>query len=370
MKINSDPKIQNTIIIISLMILVIGWFLTNRFSQSTPKEHFEVMKSANLQMQTATIVLQEYLEESKLGYTEEGIKNRNPWIGEEFSEITSTEGKLSSKLFSTSPHFAAYLVDLLMDCGAGKGSIVAIGGSGSFPALDAVAVIASEIVGATPVAVFSLSSSNYGANRIDFNLADMFKVLKKNNIINHLPAAYSLGGEGDQGRGLLHESNEMFFKSIGEIPFLKVASLEESISKRMEIYKPENTNNNNSLPCCFINIGGAQANLGKGREVLLLSPGLVDKWPGQHTDNPGVIERMLRLKIPVIHLLNLDGLIPEAGFYPDSPPSDFTIPLYNDKKSPKWIWILSLILAWGLVLCRSRIDWIDGAHLRGGLHLL
>ncbi|MBE0602904.1 MAG: poly-gamma-glutamate system protein, partial [Deltaproteobacteria bacterium] len=88
-------------------------------------------------------------------------------IGVEYTDITTTLGSLAAKRTSTNPAFAAVVVDMLYRAGVRPGDAVAVGFSGSFPALNIAVLSAAKALDLRPVIISSAGSSTYGANQPD-----------------------------------------------------------------------------------------------------------------------------------------------------------------------------------------------------------
>jgi len=91
--------------------------------------------------------------------------------------------------------------------------------------------------------------------------------------------------------------------------------LENSIKKRMNLYKK---NSNNNPIKAYINVGGGIASLGNTINGKLISPGLTMFLPMKNFPVSGVIIEMGQQEIPIIHLLNINKLLTQYGL-PVSP---------------------------------------------------
>ncbi|MBM4372681.1 MAG: poly-gamma-glutamate system protein, partial [Deltaproteobacteria bacterium] len=80
-------------------------------------------------------------------------------IGLPMSEVTSNSGHLGAKRTSINPNFAAVVVHLLDRAGVEPGDHVAVGLSGSFPALNIAVLAALEALEVQPVIISSASAS-------------------------------------------------------------------------------------------------------------------------------------------------------------------------------------------------------------------
>ena len=85
-------------------------------------------------------------------------------IGELMSPVTSHTGYLQAKQTSVNPNFAAVIVHELKKAGVNEGDVVAVGLTGSFPALNIAVCAALETLKVKPIAVASVAASQWGAN--------------------------------------------------------------------------------------------------------------------------------------------------------------------------------------------------------------
>src|SRR5215468_11188943 len=82
-------------------------------------------------------------------------------IGPASSITTTNSGSLAAKRTTVNPNWAAVLVDLLHRAGVERGDLVAVGISGSFPALNMAALIAADAIGANTVVIASAGASSF-----------------------------------------------------------------------------------------------------------------------------------------------------------------------------------------------------------------
>jgi poly-gamma-glutamate system protein len=227
-------------------------------------------------------------------------------IGPELSPLFTTLGQLEAKRTSTNPDFAGLIARLLMDAGVGAGDRVAIGASGSFPGLLVAALAAVEALGGEPVTVLSLGSSSFGATRTDFHLLDLHRFMEDGGWVSRRPAAVSLGGSGDSGAGFDPDFRRSLIQEIRHegIPLLDAPDLRANVVERMAVY---------GEPAAFINIGGAEANLGTSPKILEVPPGLSEEMALPPLQQRGVLFEMAARGVPVIHLLHVQGLALRYG---------------------------------------------------------
>ncbi len=243
--------------------------------------------------------------------------NQTALIGQEFTLVTTDRGYIDAKLSTTNPNFAAIIIQLLKDAGLKENDNVAVAMSGSFPGLNISVMAALETLKLKPIPITSVGASNFGANDPFFTWLDMETILYNSNIFHHKSVAASIGGGSDLGRGLSPEGRELIKNAIerNEVEFIHKKHLEESITRRMEVYEEQSQ----GKPIkAFINVGGGIAALGNTINGQLIPPGLTQFLPTRNFPVHGVIIQMGLQEIPVIHLLNINQLLAQYGL-PKSP---------------------------------------------------
>ena len=227
-------------------------------------------------------------------------------IGPEFSEIATTAGDLEAKRTTINPQFGALVVRLLTEAGVRPGDTIAIGCSGSFPALMIASMAAAKALKLHPRVILSLGSSSWGASNPDFTIWHIWKVLQEKGIIESNPDAVSLGGDYDTGSGFEGDIAARLTAEITKsgITLINNPVLTENIRIRNSIYfngKPGSVK-------AFISTGGSYSSMGTSVEILKVKPGLVRKARMPEPEQQGMIHSMLGQGIPVIHLLYIKGL--------------------------------------------------------------
>lgn len=277
------------------------------FSVKEDARYQKEMLRAARSMEKAISVITAYCDSSGIEINERLDPNRTGLIGEEFSPITTTLGHPDAKRTTTNPDMAGLIVHLLHKTGVTAGDTIAIGSSASFPALLIASLTAAEAMSVYPVVIISLGSSSYGANRPEFNLLDLYKLLLHKNIITTPPAAISLGGEEDVGGGFTGGIKEKLLLQIraSGLPFILEKNLQKNVAKRSQIYAGKL--NGNRIKA-FINCGGSYANLGSSSLILNVKPGLNAHIRLPSVQKRGVLFAMAARGIPTIHLLFIRGL--------------------------------------------------------------
>ena len=244
-------------------------------------------------------------------------------IGVEYSRITTTIGHLESKRTSTNPQFAGLIVRLLDEAGVAAGDAVAIGGSGSFPALILASLIAVEELGAHPVLISSMGASAWGANVPEFTWGDIEAGLHRRGAIDTRSVAVSMGGDRDTGFSMEADSLDLLERALARtgLPRIEERDLATNVAERMRRF----SEGAGGRPvAAFVNVGGNWAHIGEGTWSLSLDPGLNTGFPDRanplSADDHGLMYAYLARGVPVIHLLNIRELAFQNGLPIDPVP--------------------------------------------------
>lgn len=284
--------------------------------------------------------------------------NRTGLIGPEYADFTTTLGIIEAKRTSTNPAFAALLVRYYMDLGLREGDVIAVGASGSFPALSLAVLCAAETLKLRSLVIYSLGASMYGAGDAQYTLLEMLARLRATGLLTSRVLAVSLGGDDDQAGGLLFpESKAGFLTKAREcgLPFINESDVSASEQTRVRLYAA-------SGPVrCFVNVGGASVNTGNKGMTLRLPNGVVlpQDAAALAASGNGLAAHYLREGVPVIHLLDMRHLALKNGIPIDpkplppigegdvySKPSDTSLSIV--------LLITGLLLCFGLLLKSAR----------------
>ena len=235
--------------------------------------------------------------------------NQTGIIGDEFTPLTTSLGDVEAKRTSANPAFAAVLVKYFSDAGLTRGDVVAVGASGSLPALLLATLSAARVLDLEPVVIYSVGASMYGANIPGFTCVDMLARLRADGLLPYHIAAVSPGGEEDNGAGALFDEAGTALVAEARrttLPMVSGTSLAERIQWRLRLF---DTAAGDRPIRCFVNIGGASANVGDTPEWLALPNGLllrVARVPSSPTR--GLVFEFAARGVPVVHLLHVAGL--------------------------------------------------------------
>ena len=311
-------KAKSNIVLGLLFLLSLLAFIAVENGKKDVKQEYysEKLEAARLS-QTAAGFLKSHRLEQGIFVDDVNDPNQTALIGQEYTLITTDQGNVESKLSATNPNFAAVIVQLLKDAGLKEKDPVAIAFSGSFPGINISVMAAIETLNLRPVVITSVGASNFGANDPYFTWLDMENLLQGAGIFHHRSVAASIGGGNDIGRGLSPEGRDLIIKAIerNQVEFINEKHLENSISKRMEIYEKQSGEKKIKA---FINVGGGIASLGNTINGQLIPSGLTEHLPMSNFPLHGVIVQMGRKGIPIIHLLNIDQLLTKYGL-PSNP---------------------------------------------------
>ena len=300
-----------------LAVLSLVWFIAFKFNPGAwlkfrPAAYQDEMLRAAENMNRAIQDLGNCRSEKGLVFDGIADPNSTGLIGLETSLLTTSLGDLQAKRTTTNPAFAALLVHLLKKAGLESGDCLAVGASGSFPALAIAALAAAEAMGVRPILICSLGASQWGANDPEFNWLHIQDCLLNSGFMKEKPAALSLGGEEDMGLDFDPGLRNDLLRRIGEtgIVLIEESGLERNVRERILLYE---SNAAGSEIKAFINIGGNWANLGTDSEILRLKPGLASVRQYPEAGRRGMVFEMAGRGIPVIHLLNIRGICERYG---------------------------------------------------------
>lgn len=227
-------------------------------------------------------------------------------IGVASSEVTSVAGHLPAKQTSINPNFAAAIVDMFHRAGVKRGDVVAVGMSGSFPAMNLHLCAAMETLGVEPIIIASAAGSQWGANHPQFLWLDMEQALHERGLIGFRSTAASLGGLDDGAAGMTREGIQRLKQSIdrAKVPLLDVNGYYDSLEKRLALYHEAA---GNRPIAAYVNVGGGTVSVGTNATKKLFQPGLNTRPPAK-LPVESVMGYYIQQGVPVIHLSNIETL--------------------------------------------------------------
>ena len=292
-------------------------------------------------------------------------------IGAPLSAVTSLPGHLGAKQTSINPNFAAVVVQMLKEAGVHEGDCIAVGCTGSFPAMNVAVYSALETLKVQPVVICSAGASQYGANTPDFLWVDMERVLHEAGLISFRAVAASVGGYEDQGLGMTDMARQLIHEAIHRngLPLINAATLNDSVEQRMEYYR---TAASGAPIRAYINIGGGSASVGRALGKKLYQPGLNVSPSPEALQVNSTMSHFARQGIPVLHFVEITQLAKAYGLphAPAETPAVGAGPVFAIVAYYRWLAAIVLISL--LVALKVFVVSADGARaiawLRGTRH--
>jgi poly-gamma-glutamate system protein len=226
-----------------------------------------------------------------------------PVIGQQFSLITTDFDIFEAKLASANPNFAAAMVDVLKQAKVGRGDLVAVGMTGSYPGMNLAVLCACEAIGAIPVTVTAVGSTWWGANDPDLTWPDMERILNAKGVIHSHPLAGSLGGSRDEAFGMSNIGQDLLRAAIernGLVP-IHENELPASVARRMELYTEAAGGKSYAA---YVAVGSGEADLGHPSNAKLIGDGYINKLPLRNYPSRGVIHTFNSQGVEIINISN------------------------------------------------------------------
>ncbi len=234
-------------------------------------------------------------------------------IGRNLSPITSVVGYLAAKQTSVNPNFAAVIVHLMRRLGLKEGDLVAVSGTGSFPAMNLAVLVSCKVLGLRCVPISSVASSMFGANHPRVTWLDMERVAYREGLIDARSIAASIGGTDDNGAQLSELGVEMALTAIkrNKVPLIREGTLAANIAARMRLYEDAARGEPYKA---YVNIGGGEASVGSHFTKVLFRPGINKTLPRKKIPDEGAMTLMMRkYEIPAIHVSSVARLAEKYG---------------------------------------------------------
>jgi poly-gamma-glutamate system protein len=289
------------------MIAVAALLLVERFQVSEVQDHFEQKIEAANRMKRGMEVIRVHRIQNIAPVDREVDPADSGFIGEANSLTTTSTGSLEAKQTTANPNWAAVVVDLLTEAGARPGDLIAVGVSGSFPALNLAAFVAADVLELEFVSIASAGASSFGANFPSFSWLDMERLLFDAKVISRTSAAGSLGGTLDRAVGISAKGRKQLREALdrNRVPFIEVIEERSSIEQRMQIYTAYAAGRRIAA---YVNVGGSLVSTGPKSAKRLYRPGLNLKPNPRGLGVDNVMMRFLEDGVPVINLSKVVSL--------------------------------------------------------------
>jgi len=281
-------------------------------------ERAAMVRAAEI-MAAAERTLLECRERQRLSPDVATDPNRTGLVGVETSPISTSLGNLEAKRTTTNPNFAGLAVRLLKEARVKEGEAIAVGASSSFPGLVLAVLSAAKAMDVDALLICSLGASQWGANDQRFSWLDIYACIAGEIDAGGRIVALSVGGEGDAGRDMSEEGRRFLLGEARKsgLPLIDEPDLPRNVERRFRYYEE---GARGKRIAAFVNVGGSWANMGTDASVLGLKPGSTKVRDIPPPEQRGMIQEMARRSVPVIHLLNIKGLVANYGLPWDPSP--------------------------------------------------
>ncbi len=361
-------------------LAVVGLVAVEVFPSEEQQPHYAEKMLAARKAQDALDVIRDASERRGLYLRAKTDPAASRLIGEVLSPITSGSGSLVSKQTSVNPNFAAVIVQWLKELRVKSGDVVAVGVSGSFPAMNVAVYSALHELGIEPIIISSTAASQWGANDPNFTWLDMEAVLRKTEVFPYKSVAASLGGVGDDAIGLTKRGRRMLERAIERNAMTLLADIEPErptagivdeqkghglanlalvdegrVRERMRVYYEMAGDRTIKA---YVNVGGGTVSVGTKVGKRKFLPGVNARPPkGIEEMPPSVLGAFLETGVPGIHLTRIIDLAEEYGLdiAPRITPEVGTGDVFQKRQPNRWLAgiVLALILLSLFVVARA-----------------
>lgn len=313
------PQYYNLLLVFWALLLIVCYGLTITTASQKIDRFYDKQIEASTKAKEAMQIIKDKKIELGLTCSSED-KYDSGMLGPVHTQIQTTEGEATAKRTSTNPNFAAVYIKMFKEAGLKAGDEIAIITSGSFPALNISATIASQVYGLKFVSMTGIGASSYGATDTNFTYFDMAKLLYEKGYYNNEIDYVSFGGGFDDGSEFVDSVREEILSRINASgsTFLCESNFQKNIQERIKLI--ENRCPNLKL---VLNVGGSIVAMGSGYTNAVGYRGLVKpnylKLTKSSTDikYKGLLETYLEEGLPIIQMLNITKIAFEYGLPQD-----------------------------------------------------
>jgi poly-gamma-glutamate system protein len=363
-------------------LAIVGLVAVEVFPSEEQQPYYAEKMLAARKAQEALEVIHEASERRGLGLRLKTDPSGSRMIGEVLSPITSGSGSLVSKQTSVNPNFAAVVVQWLKELKIKQGDVVAVGVSGSFPAMNVAVYAALHELGVEPIIISSTAASQWGANEPNFTWLDMEAMLRRQGVFPYKSVAASLGGVGDDAIGLTKRGRRMLERAIerNEIPLLADIEAEEQtrepkaddaedptpslalvdedrVRERMRVYYEAAGDRTIKA---YVNVGGGTVSVGTKVGKRKFNPGVNPRPPkGIEDMPPSVLGAFLESGIPGIHVTRIIDLAEQYGLEiaPRTTPEVGMGDVFQKRQPNRWLAGIVLALVLMALFVVARAPW-------------
>jgi len=306
-----SARISRVMYVLATLIAVGALVAAESFQETLIQPHFEQKLEAARIMQRGMEAIRHHRVRRVGPIDLEADPTNSGLLGLSSSLTTTNTGSLEAKRTTLNPNWAAVVVELLHDAGVEREGTIAIGVSGSFPALNLAAYSAASVLDLDAIAITSVGASSWGANVPSLTWLDMERVLADAGIVDIRSIAASLGGTRDRAIGMPKNGRKRLREAIDRagVPYLATETDLDSIERRMALYRERAGGRRIQA---YVNVGGSLASIGPKSVKRLYAPGLNLRLDPHALAVDSVMKRFLRDGVPVV---NLSKIVPLAERY-------------------------------------------------------
>jgi poly-gamma-glutamate system protein len=354
------PKaVSRTALWLICAVSLVGLLMVQKFRVVTEQPYQEEKLAAAKLAKEAFEVIYFEREDTGVEIEQKVDPTRSGLVGVPNSSVTSLSGVLESKQLTINPNFAAVAVQLLKDAGVEKGDVVAVGVSGSFPALNVAVYAAIEVLELEPIVISSAASSTWGANIPELLWIDMERALERDEVFSTRSVACSIGGTADQGLDFPAEGKEAILDAIerNNLKLIENRKFEQNIKVRMGLY--DQLADDKPIKA-YVNVGGGMVSVGRtvGKRILLSGVNRKRPTKAEARGLDGVMFRFIDRGVPAIHLVKVSELIEKYGL-PETLTSEPRVGdagVFERLDYNRWLAAAVLALELGLLFLFIRSD--------------
>ena len=335
--------------LLAVALLVLVESLPLNFKQEAYDQKLEASKRAH----QSFVALKKERERLGIQPTPSSDPGNTGMVGATATEVTTATGSLPSKRTTINPNFAAVIVEYFHQLGLQKGDVVAVGYSGSFPAMNAVVLAAIETMELVPLVIASATASDFGASYPRFMWLDMEATLRKAGLTEAKALSASIGGIEDQGIGLSKGGLALVRDAMKRngVPYLEPRDFLDSLEKRMRLY--EKAAEGRAIRA-YVNVGGGAVSVGRSRGKSLFKAGI--NRPGPTVMRDSIMGRFLQKGVPAIHLVRIKSIAERWGLPidPQIMPPVGQGGIFLHQEPNRWLAAASLLLLLGVLAYVGR----------------
>lgn len=360
-------RVPQSVYLLVMGIAVAGFLAVERFQATIVQPHLDQKLEAARLMQAGMEQIREYRVRNIGPVDLEVDPTGSGMVGLSSSPVTTNTGSLPAKRTTINPNWAAVVVDLLYAAGVQQGDTIALGFSGSFPALNLASLCAAQVMRLEVVAIASVGASSWGANVPGLTWLDMERILNKQDVLSVHSVAASLGGTRDRAVGMGKTGRRRLEQVVHRagIEFIETPEEIQSIDRRMDLYR---LHARGAPIAAYVNVGGSLVSIGPKPVKQVYRPGLNRSLPPRAALIDSVIQRFIRSGVPVINLSKIVPLAETYGF----PIEPTTLPnvgeglVYARQEVNLWIATGVLVLIAASLVALLRLDVVSRIAPGGG----